>query len=217
MENNKLNIYKKLLEVQEQLKAPKRQWNKFGEYYFRSSEDILEAVKPLLKKYDLLLTLKDSVEMQGDRYYIKAIATVVNVDDEKEISVEAYARESIDKKKMDDSQITGTASSYARKYALNGLFLIDDTKDADTDEYKKTTQVESGQVVKNARKQKEVTKEITLEYAKTYVLPAGKYKRKTLDEINKIDRQYLNWYLKNGNNTTIKKCVELILESNDDN
>lgn len=123
---------KKLIEIQQKLKAPKGQYNSFGGYKYRSCEDILEAVKPLLD--GALLTLSDEIVNIGDRYYIKATATIK--DENEVVSVNAFARESLDKKGMDDSQITGTASSYARKYALNGLFLIDDTKDADTDEYK---------------------------------------------------------------------------------
>lgn len=121
-----------LLKIQKELKAPKGQYNSFGKYKYRSCEDILEAVKPLCERYGCLLTLSDEIVQVGDRYYIKATARIRCGDDY--IDCTAYARESLDKKGMDDSQITGTASSYARKYALNGLFLIDDTKDADTDE-----------------------------------------------------------------------------------
>jgi hypothetical protein len=125
---------KELIEIQSELKAPKGQYNSFGKYKYRSAEDILEAVKPLLAKNHCHLTLTDEVVMVGDRYYVKATAILTNGEDA--ISTTAYAREDLDKKGMDGSQITGTASSYARKYALNGLFCIDDTKDADTDEYK---------------------------------------------------------------------------------
>ena len=124
---------KALIKIQQELKAPKNRHNSFGDYNYRSCEDILEAVKPLLVKHGALLTLKDDVVEVGGRVYVKATATFI--DAEGTIEVTAFAREAMEKKKMDDSQITGTASSYARKYALNGLFLIDDTKDADTDEY----------------------------------------------------------------------------------
>ncbi|EGQ7432217.1 ERF family protein, partial [Enterococcus faecalis] len=109
--------------------------NSFGKYKYRSAEDILNAVKPLNAEQGLLLTLSDEPLLIGDWHYIKATATIT--DGIIKESFTAYARESLTKKGMDDSQITGTASSYARKYALNGLYLIDDTKDADTDEYKK--------------------------------------------------------------------------------
>lgn len=135
-------IVEKLMNIQQELKAPKDQKNTFGNYKYRSCEDILEAVKPILKKYEVALVLEDDMVQIGDRYYIKAVATLYDTKKSEEdkvdyISNKAYARESETKKGMDDSQITGTASSYARKYALNGLFCIDDTKDADTDEYYK--------------------------------------------------------------------------------
>ena len=130
----------KLLQIQRELKAPKGNYNSFGKYRYRSCEDILEAVKPLLAKYDCLLFLSDRPVVQNDWHFIQATATFI--DGDQTIEVTAYARESEEKKGMDASQITGTASSYARKYALNGLFLIDDTKDADTDEYVKTTKEE---------------------------------------------------------------------------
>lgn len=129
---------KELIDIQKDLKAPKGQYNSFGKYKYRSAEDILEAVKPLCCVRDCQLTLSDDVVLIGDRFYVKATATIVNASGET-TSVSAFAREEDAKKGMDGSQITGTASSYARKYALNGLFCIDDTKDADTDEYAKTT------------------------------------------------------------------------------
>lgn len=128
---------KKLIEIQNELKAPKSKYNSFGKFSYRSCEDILEAVKPLLKVKGLIMTISDEAVNVGDKNYIKATVTIT--DGDKSMSVSALAREAEDKKGMDDSQITGTASSYARKYALNGMFLIDDTKDADTDEYKKAT------------------------------------------------------------------------------
>ena len=122
---------KELIEIQKELKAPKGQYNSFGKYKYRSAEDILEAVKPICHKHGCLLTLSDTLENVGERYYVKATATITNESGDVRF-VTAYAREEEEKKGMDSSQITGTASSYARKYALNGLFCIDDTKDADT-------------------------------------------------------------------------------------
>ena len=121
-------LIEKLVVIQKNLKAPKGQYNKFGKYYYRSCEDILEGLKLVLD--GLVVTVEDDVKMVGDRIYIKS--TVTLTDGESSITNSAFARESLNKKGMDDSQITGTASSYARKYALNGLFLIDDTKDADS-------------------------------------------------------------------------------------
>ena len=122
-------IQRALLAIQQGLKAPKGQYNSFGKYKYRSCEDILEAVKPLLQQQGCVLTISDEVQQVGERYYIVAKATIS--DGEENISVTAAAREEESKKGMDASQISGTASSYARKYALNGLFCIDDTKDAD--------------------------------------------------------------------------------------
>lgn len=133
------NFKTRLGKLQAELKAPKNMYNSFGKYSYRNAEGIMEAVKPLLVKYGMILNVSDGVEYIGERYYIKAIATVTDTESQETISSTAYARESFDKKGMDDSQITGTASSYARKYALNGLFLLDDTKDADTDEYHNQT------------------------------------------------------------------------------
>ena len=122
---------KELLQIQSELKAPKGQFNAYGKYKYRSCEDILEAVKPILKKNNCTLLLSDSLIYVGERYYIKATATLVNAEG-KSVSTEAYAREEETKKGMDASQITGASSSYARKYALNGLLCIDDNKDSDT-------------------------------------------------------------------------------------
>ena len=135
-------IREKLLKIQTELKAPKNQYNSFGEYKYRSCEDILEAVKPLLKANNCVLTIADEIVQVGERYYIKATATLKDVDGSTDVYNTAYAREAETRPKMDVAQITGTASSYARKYALNGLFCIDDTKDADTDEHAKQTGAE---------------------------------------------------------------------------
>lgn len=136
MEKEK-TLASKLLNIQQELKAPKNQKNTFGGYNYRSCEDILEAVKPLLKKENLIMNITDELVYIGERYYIKATAILTDIDSSNQFINVAYAREEETKKGMDGSQITGTASSYARKYALNGLFLIDDQKDADTDEYQK--------------------------------------------------------------------------------
>ena len=125
-----------LVKIQAELKAPKNQTNNFGKYKYRSAEDIIEAVKPILNKYATALVVSDEVVQVGDRIYIKATATLLD-DSDDHISVNGWAREEEVKKGMDAAQITGSASSYARKYALNGLFAIDDTKDSDaTNEHK---------------------------------------------------------------------------------
>lgn len=126
------NIYQKLQHIQTNLKAPKNQRNEFGKYNYRNCEDILEAVKPIMNDVGCVLTISDKINMIGDRYYVEATATLIDSESCATISNTAYAREEQDKKGMDASQITGSTSSYARKYALNGLFCIDDTKDADS-------------------------------------------------------------------------------------
>lgn len=131
-------IFESLSAVQCELKAPKDKKNTFGGYNYRSCESILEAVKPILKEHGLMLLLSDKPTVVEGWHFIEATATLTDMDGNT-VSVTAYAREPQTKKGMDDSQVTGTASSYARKYALNGLFCIDDTKDADTDEYHKQT------------------------------------------------------------------------------
>lgn len=175
-----MNIYEKLIKVQSELKAPKNQRNNFGGYNYRSCEDILEAVKPILKDNKLTLTLKDDIVNIGDRYYIVAIANLIDVETGEKIETQAQARESETKKGMDDSQITGTASSYARKYCLNGLFLIDDTKDADTDEYRKLTNTKINATMVNALKQ--AIKENEIENDKV-IAELDKLGIKKLDEL----------------------------------
>lgn len=198
-EEKKLNIYEKLNKIQMELKAPKGQYNDFGKYKYRSCEDIFEAVKPLLEKYNLILTTTDELQYIGDRYYIKAIAKLVDVEQPYEefgdckaincITNIGYAREEEIKKGMDGSQITGASSSYARKYALNGLFLIDDTKDSDTTN---------------------VGEEITKEQAEMYVFDKGKHKGKKINQILEEDPNYLQWWLDNGKDESIKKMITLI-------
>ena len=157
-ENKKMSGFEKLMAIQTELKAPKGQYNSFGKYNFRSAEDILEAVKPYFAKYKVLVILTDEIVVKGEehtrtetkdgtteskslRTYLKATARFIDCESDFALAVSAEAREPDKKTGMDSSQITGTASSYARKYALNGLFCIDDTKDADTNEYHKQTTV----------------------------------------------------------------------------
>ena len=122
-------LIKKMVAIQSELKAPKNQVNSFGKYKYRSCEDIIEAVKPILAKHEVYMSITDDIIEVGGKNYVRAEATIY--DGEDQISVTGVARESIDKKGMDDAQQTGATSSYAREYALNGLFGIDDTKDAD--------------------------------------------------------------------------------------
>ena len=126
------NVYEKLLSIQTALKAPKNQYNAFGKYNYRNCEDILEAVKPLCKEHKAVLYLTDDIVTVGERYYVQAKAIFIDTESNEKLCAVAYAREEETKKGMDGSQVTGASSSYARKYALNGLFDIDDTKDSDT-------------------------------------------------------------------------------------
>jgi len=143
-------LQESLVVIQSKLKAPKNQYNSFGKYKYRSAEDILEAVKPLLAEHNIVLNMSDRVELIGARYYIVSTAKVIK--GEEEIVSEGRAREDDSKKGMDGAQVTGASSSYARKYALNGLFCIDDTKDADTDEYAKQQQAAQKQQAKQSAK-----------------------------------------------------------------
>lgn len=147
-----MSVYEKLMNIQSELKAPKGQRNSFGNYNYRSCEDILEAVKPLLAKHQAALTISDTIELIGTRFYVKATAKLVDVVDGTMIENTAYARESESKRGMDDSQLTGATSSYARKYCLNGLFAIDDTKDADTNEYHEQQKKQEAKAVKTVEK-----------------------------------------------------------------
>lgn len=164
----------KLIAIQQKLKAPKGQYNSFGKYKYRSQEDILEAVKPHLQSVGATLTVSDELQYIGERYYVKATATLYDESGEVIEQVSAYAREEEVKKGMDGSQITGTASSYARKYALNGLFLIDDTKDADTDEWKKQTDRQK----ENAQAEEVLEKKVE----ETEKKPIGEARAKALEK-----------------------------------
>ena len=135
-----MTVYKKLIKVQQELKAPKNQRNTFGNYNYRSAEDILEALKPVLAAHEATVFISDKVVVKENNWaYIESTATFVDIETGESISTTAFARETENKKGMDSSQITGSASSYARKYALNGLFLIDDAVDPDSDSHQKIT------------------------------------------------------------------------------
>ena len=126
-----MNVYEKLIAIQSELKAPKSQYNNFGKYAYRNCEDILEALKPILKEHKSTVYISDEIVTVLERFYVKATVTFIDVETGESITNTAYAREEESKKGMDGSQVTGASSSYARKYALNGMFAIDDTKDSD--------------------------------------------------------------------------------------
>ena len=169
-----MKLHEKLLAIQTKLKAPKGQYNKFGNFNYRSAEDILEAVKPLNAEQGVLLTITDEIKEIGGRVYVVATATVSDGTDE--LKVSAFAREPENKKGMDESQITGATSSYARKYALNGLYAIDDNEDADTDEHKqqqenapKKQQAQKQQQQKQQQQEKGFTEQELHELVEKYV------------------------------------------------
>lgn len=184
----KIEIIDRALQaIQTELKAPKGQYNKFGDYKYRSCEDILEAVKPILAKHGANLILTDEIDMRGDRFYVRATA-VLRVGEKVIGTSTAFAREPEDKKGMDASQITGTASSYARKYALNGLLLIDDTKDEDSNELReeKSARTSKKDNVKTEEEMKATETQtidgIALAAVKARLVKAEKHLGKTLDE-----------------------------------
>lgn len=184
-----MTIYEKLLSVQNALKAPKSQYNAFGKYNYRNCEDILEAVKPICKEVNALVFLSDDIVMVGERYYVQATATFIDAGNGERLSAVAYAREEETKKGMDGSQVTGASSSYARKYALNGLFDIDDTKDSDTTN---THGKDEPNVNPAPTKQKEKTpREMLIAKLKEKGINAGEYaKEKGLNPKTK-DERYL--------------------------
>lgn len=156
-----MTIYEKLSAIQSELKAPKSQYNSFGKYNYRNCEDILEAVKPLCAKYKAVSVMGDEVIQIGERYYIKSTARLIDLESDGVVENTAYAREEAEKKGMDGSQVTGASSSYARKYALNGLFAIDDTKDSDTTNdggREATSATKKAQAVKKTEEFKRLTK-----------------------------------------------------------
>lgn len=185
-------LYLKLLKVQGALKAPKSQWNKFGEFNYRSAEDILESVKPLLVEEGLVIQLSDDIDLIGDRYYVKATARLVDVDNGDYTETVGYAREIETKKKLDPSQVTGATSSYARKYALNGLLAIDDSKDMDylNDENRFSGQQGKQNNYAGNRPQnppQKPSQKVTLEEAKKELVISGEYEGKTLWEVAEMD------------------------------
>ena len=179
------SIYSALNYIQSNLKAPKGQFNSFGKYHYRSCEDILEGVKPHLKETNTCLVISDEIVTIGDHNYIKATATLYGADGGA-VANSAFAKEPLDKKGMDPSQITGATSSYARKYALNGLFCIDDTKDADTDAYTaNTTQTKAKAKAPETNTIRE--KRIKEEYLKSITQQMG------IKQINpKLISEYIN-------------------------
>lgn len=178
-------LIKKIIEVQIELKAPKNQYSSFGKYHYRSCEDILEALKPILKRYGLLMTISDDILNIGSFNYIKSTVSVTDGKDIKEVS--ALARETESRPKFDSAQLTGSASSYSRKYALNGMFAIDDTKDVDTDNYKDNKKEEHK---KEKKFEENDNPWITEEEVKKYIQKAVDTKTNADETIKKLRTKY---------------------------
>jgi len=198
-------IYQKLSAIQVNLKAPKGQRNNFGKYNYRSCEDILEALKPLLDENQCIILLSDEVKEIETRVYVEATATLIDAESGEKIEVSAYAREPLNKKGQDESQITGSTSSYARKYALNGMFAIDDTKDEDTNELRNEKTQRNNQ--KPATK-----REFTLDEALKIPITFGEYKGKNALDIALIDPDYLKELRDKAKNDIYKKAFQMVLD-----
>lgn len=170
-----MNLKEKLTQIQVKLKAPKNLRNTFGNYNYRNCESILEAVKPFLDEYKVCLKIDDDIQLVGERFYVVATATLFDNESDESISNHAFSREQLEKKGMDSSQVTGATSSYARKYALNGLFLLDDTADTESEEYKKESEVKGKKQAKE--KAKEIVEDLT--------------KKKTIQPIDALNLEHM--------------------------
>lgn len=185
-----MSVYEKLMKVQGSLKAPKGQRNNFGNYNYRSCEDILEALKPILSDVGAIVVINDNVIDVGERIYIQAIASFVDIESGEKISTSAYAREALSKKGMDESQLTGATSSYARKYALNGLFAIDDSKDMDY-----LNKGDKGSNTSQKRPSKKLSTDELYKKAGEIRIQGGKYESLTLLEVEKEAPEIITeWY-----------------------
>lgn len=201
-----MTVYEKLLKIQGSLKAPKGQYNRFGKYKYRSCEDILEALKPLLVETKAVVTINDSLVQIGERYYVQAIATLVDVEDGEKVNVMAYAREALSKKGMDESQVTGATSSYARKYALNGLFAIDDNKDMDYMQGQYTDE-------NNGNNKQNKAKKDYWSLAHHERVTSGEYEGVTLIEVEKDNPSVIDEWYRLCPDGDKKKILKAIIEA----
>lgn len=217
-----MNLYEKVSKLQAELKCNKSQYNSFGKYNYRSCEDITEAIKPYLTQLGLALIMNDEVVFIDGRFYIKSTATLINTEDGEKISSTAYAREEDAKKGMDASQVTGAASSYSRKYALNALLCLDDTKDADasnTHSKESTTpniqsrpQQRPTNNQTSSRNSTSANVSITLEEATNTIMPAGKFAGKTLGEILAENKGYITFVANTSKDAKLKAAAIKLLE-----
>lgn len=203
-----MEIYTKLKNIQQKLVAPKGQYNSFGKYNYRSCEDILEAVKPLLRDNNAVLTISDEIIFINDRFYVKATATLTDCDSGESISNTSLAREEDKKTGMSESQVTGACSSYARKYALNGLFCIDDVKDADTRDNRKASSEEKTTSKKRTAEpaNKEGLDEITARCVKEKIDMDKLLKLYRVDDLNKLTQVQCKHALDNWDKVKSKCC-----------
>lgn len=186
-----MELREKLLNIQNELKCNKSQYNSFGKYSYRSCEDILEAVKPLLLKYKTLLTLEDEIFQTGEKYFVQVHAILQDCESEQVIAISGIA-ELDEHKGMSKDQSSGACSSYARKYTLSGLFLLDDTKDADSNELTA------------------LDKEMTKEEAKEYKITFGKYNGKTLADLFVSNPDYIDWIINNSKDARLLQAIEIL-------
>lgn len=184
-------IYEKLLNIQSELKAPKNQTNNFGRYNYRSCEDILEAVKPILKKEKCVVIVNDEIEQVDNRFYVKATVSLVDVESGEIIASSAYAREEENKKGMDSSQVTGATSSYARKCALSGLFAIDDTKDGDVTNSREENESSASQQSLIKQQIGEILKVKGIGFDKLTEVIKTKFKKQKFDDLTAREQQRL--------------------------
>lgn len=204
------NILIKLNKIQTELKAVKGQYNNFGKYSYRSCEDILEALKPLLKQYQTIVTISDDIEVIGNRFYVKATARIFDVDSGEFIETTAYAREAENKKGMDSAQVTGSTSSYARKYALNGLLAIDDNKDPDHLNKGQESQTRANRG--NPRQKRQRQKPMTLQEAKNIKLNFGDFNNISLGQLAKENIGAVKELYQKANDKKNKYACGLILK-----
>lgn len=204
------NILKKLNKIQTELKAVKGQYNNFGKYSYRSCEDILEALKPLLDEYKTIVTISDDIEVIGDRFYVKATAKIFDVESGEYIETTAYAREAENKKGMDSAQVTGSTSSYARKYALNGLLAIDDNKDPD--HLNKGQESQTGANRGNPRQKRQRQNPMTLQEAKNIKLNFGDFNNITLGQLAKENIGAVKELYQKANDKKNKYACGLVLK-----
>lgn len=208
-----MNIYEKLLAIQCELKAPKSQYNSFAKYNYRNCEDILEAVKPICKKYNAALRLTDEIICVGGRNYVCATAILVDCENPMEfVTANANAREDDEKKGMDGSQITGSSSSYARKYALNGLFDIDDTKDSDSSNNGDKIEEKKQNDHKKPEVPQSLKNSMNLQEAMNYTINFGVHKGKPFSQ---IPQDYLKWLRDNARDEKTRNYAEMVIESID--